>query len=218
MAVKKLPRMTYRYIQELTPEEIGKMDTDEVKKLLTATRKKVNTRRDQLHKVEDKVFSGALHKLEFGKDILDNPKSVDEMSRNRMLSEFFWLQKFLQSKTSNVKGARKANIEEDARIFGVTKKGRPKYRMNAQQRTDFWKVYLEFVHQHPTATNLFQSEQIMQHLGEMRKGSKGKNIDLSPETLNYVYNSLYEKMMEEHGEYEYSDANVFSGNWDDKQR
>lgn len=67
-----------------------------------------------------------------------------KLSRAKAILEIARLQRFLQSETSTPKGIRDVHREQDARIFGITKTGRPKRTMSEEQRKAYWAAYNEF--------------------------------------------------------------------------
>ena len=63
---------------------------------------------------------------------------------------------------------------------------------------------------------LYGSNRIQQALGEMVKGNKTKTLgSLNVEDFDMLLNNLAESQEEEQGDYEFDDANVYSGRWTD---
>lgn len=207
-----MPRITYDYLKNLSPTELGKMKKAEIKRILKEARKKYEVRRRQLNKEASKVWSPALEKMEAYYD--EGTPALSKISRNRALNEVMQIQTFLNAETSTVSGARKVMREQDIRIFGETSSGRPKHRMTVSQRTNFWSAYQEFLSQNKTSATVFGSNAIQQYLGELviNKGS----IEISPEQFEQMLDDLRE--MGEETEYGYENANVFSGNWNPRNR
>ena len=186
--------------------------------LLRKMRTKFQSRSKQLEKVEEKVYSPALEKMEAYYD--DGRKTLSRITMNQAKSEIFQLQDFFNAETSTVSGARRVMREQDLRIFGASPKGMPKKRMTVDQRTKFWSFYKEFLSTYKNAEYIYGSNKIQQFLGDMFIKSKRGNsssTELSEENFDSLLSAL-QLSIEEQEEYEYGDNDVFSGNWDDKSR
>lgn len=155
---------TMKRIQNVTPEEIGKMKEGELEKLVTATRKQVERRIKRIEK--SGLYSHAADAYE--KKIVDHDRLPDPrvMTINQMRAEMSSHQSFLSAKTSTIKGIKDVNKQQDLRIFGSKTPGgkTPKYTMNREERTKFWKFYNEFEHQHKRAS--FDSTRVQQLISE----------------------------------------------------
>lgn len=203
-----MARVTYQYIKDMKPSELNKMSKSQLADLLRKIRVKTQTRMEQLNKAKN-VYSPA-------KDVFEeNVKSpsISKMSRNAMLHEILGHQSFHQAKTSTVSGAKKVAREQDIRIFGG-KNGRPAHRMTAAQRSKFWALYEEFQKTYKNAEYLYGSNRIQQYLGDMIFKKRIKSgTDINVEDLNSLLDALQQSIeeQEELGEYEYQDANVYSG-------
>lgn len=200
-------RVTYDYIRNLDPAEVSKMSKREIVSLLKQVRGKYETRAKVLDKYSDKVYSPAKEKMDVyyqktGKIPLSN------ISRNSAYNEIFQIQQFFKAKTSDVKGAREVMRDQDIRIFGSTKSGRPRKRMTTEQRTRFWSLYAEFINTNKTAEYVFGYSNILQELGNIViSGPSGNNIE--------VFDELEERLRKrrETGTGFGTDT-VFSGEWD----
>lgn len=91
---------------------------------------------------------------------------LKKMSRNQLILEFARYAAFFQSETSTIAGIRKVNREQDIRLFGATRAGRPKKVLTSDERTKFWELYNEYLNQEPSATSRFGSESIQQHIAQ----------------------------------------------------
>lgn len=92
---------------------------------------------------------------------------LTEMTRNQLLLEFFRYATFFNSETSTAEGIKRLNREQDARIFGVDNKGRPRSTMSKEERTLFWDTYEEYKNQFPADVNQqFSSEQTQQFIAD----------------------------------------------------
>lgn len=132
---------------------------------------------------------------------------LTKMTRNQLILEFARYSKFFQDKTSSERGIREVNREQDARVFGVDKRGRPQRTMTNEEREKFWSLYEEFQNQKPTANSRFGSESIQQMVADalFDEGiAGGTKMDF----LNKVEERLVENRRKENSR---SVPNVYSG-------
>ena len=187
-----MPRVTYEYLKNLDPAEIGKMNTSEVKNILEQARKKYDTRVKQFDKQGRFFYSYARTKMDDYYNDVGKP-SINRISRNRAMAELFRLQEFFSAKTSDVKGAREVNKEQDRRIFGVDKNGKPLGKMTSAERKAYWDLYDEFVNQNPTYEYIYGSNRIQQYLGDyiLNAPEDGKGtVDSNPDIIANLRNAL----------------------------
>lgn len=111
------------------------------------------------------IFSYAQEKFE--SSMQGKGKPFSEMSRNQLLIEYFRYANFFNDKTSTVEGIKQVNREQDIRIFGEGRGGRPLYSMHEDERKQFWRLYDEFKNQNKDATTKYGSESIQQSLADM---------------------------------------------------
>ena len=177
-----MAKITKRSFLKLNPSDIGKLKSPELRELIRGVRNLVSQQEKTFNKYDQTVYSPALDKM---KDYYEDrgKKAPSKMNVNQMRSELFRLQEFFDSDTSTVPGARKVQAEQDRRIFGTDKRGRPKYRMTVQQRSDLWKVFEEYKKLRPSDA-LEQSNIIQQAVGQILI-EEGK-IDFNMDTLNKV--------------------------------
>ena len=209
--------ITYEEIRKLSPTELGKMSKSQLSDLLRKVRVKTQTRLEQLEKVSNTVYSPAAEMLWQKTQFKKPPTS--KMTRNQVLSELFAHQSFHSAKTSSVQGARKVQREQDIRLFGTSPSGNPRHRMTVKQRYKFWAIYDEFNRTYKNKEYLYGSSRIQQALANMIKGNRIKsentiNTDDLDELLRTLEDSFKEEQ-EEQGDYEFNDANVYSGRWTD---
>lgn len=208
-----MPRITYDYIKNLKPSEIGKMKKSEIIKILKSARQKYNTRKGQLYG----TWSPALDKMEvYYNENGQTPAS--RISRNKAINELFNLQSFLSAETSTERGARRVMLEQDIRIFGQTSRGLPKHRMTIEQRSKFWEIYNRFIETNQLATTMYTSAKIIQFLGEIQTGAGSSQLDWSIDDFNDWIEELDRRQREEEEDNGFTTANVFSGRWTPKQR
>ena len=177
-----MAKITKRSFLKLNPSDIGKLKSPELRELIRGVRNLFSQQEKTFNKYDQTVYSPALDKM---KDYYEDrgKKAPSKMNVNQMRSELFRLQEFFDSDTSTVPGARKVQAEQDRRIFGTDKRGRPKYRMTVQQRSDLWKVFEEYKKLRPSDA-LEQSNIIQQAVGQILI-EEGK-IDFNMDTLNKV--------------------------------
>lgn len=143
---------TMKRIQEVSPEEIGKMKEGELEKLVNATRKQVERRIKRIEKSGLYSHAAAAYEESIAKhERLPDPRV---MTINQMRAEMSSHQSFLKAKTSTVKGIKDVNRQQDLRIFGPKTPGgkTPKHTMDHKERVKFWRFYNEFEHQHKRAS------------------------------------------------------------------
>lgn len=204
-------KITKNYIKNLTPSQIGKMNSAELRSLLRGMRN-LFTQQDKVFKrYEGKVFSPAREKMkEYYED--NGRRYISGMNMNQMRSEAFKLQDFFQSKTSTVPGARAVEVAEDKRLFGEDKRGRARYRMNSEERTKMWALIEEY--KRLNKQEIFESDIVQQAVASMViDASKGiGNLDISSLNMEEISRRI-EILREERWEndYEDSDYDVFSG-------
>lgn len=204
-------RLTYQQIRELDPAEVGKMSTEDLRNLLGEARKKYSVRAKSLKRVSDKIYSPALEAMErYYGDV--GVQSTEQVSRNRAYNELFNIRQFFNAKSSDVKEARKINIEQDKMLFGVTKSGRAKFRMDTKQRKKFWDLYDDFTEFSKTAETAFGYQNIWSELATI--------VVEQPYLINdklAVFNLLESRLNHEKSERREGfdkDNTAFSGSWD----
>ena len=204
-------RLTYQQIRELDPAEVGKMSTEDLRNLLGEARKKYSVRAKSLKRVSDKIYSPALEAMErYYEDV--GVQSTEHVSRNRAYNELFNIRQFFNAKSSDVKEARKINIEQDKMLFGVTKSGRAKFRMDTKQRKKFWDLYDDFTEFSKTAETAFGYQNIWSELATI--------VVEQPYLINdklSVFNLLENRLNHEKSERREGfdkDNTAFSGSWD----
>ena len=205
-----MARITKRSFLKLNPSDIGKLKSPELRELIRGVRNLFSQQEKTFNKYDQTVYSPALDKMkEYYED--RGKKAQSKMNVNQMRSELFRLQEFFDSDTSTVPGARKVQAEQDRRIFGTDKRGRPKYRMTVQQRSDLWKVFEEYKKLRPSDA-LEQSNIIQQAVGQILI-EEGK-IDFNMDTLNKVMEKVEQERVRFNWEMDidYDDSEpVFTG-------
>lgn len=199
-------------------EKIAKIPIEEVAKLSGETGKKqlekyVSTmrssyrRRVQSFRHNNQV-SHAQISLE--RSLVARPVPLKNMSRNQLILEFVRYSKFFNSETSSLSGIRKVNRIQDARIFGVNKRGKPLATMTSEQRERYWNLYEEFLNQKPLLSAPSYSSHVQQSIAEALFNDK-----ISPDNLvkflDYVESKIKKTIASENME---DIPNVHSGRGD----
>lgn len=103
---------------------------------------------------------------------------ISSMSMRQLHMEFARYAQFFKSETSTLEGIRKVNRQQDVRIFGVDEKtGRPLQTMSSEQREEYWKLYDEYMNQHPE--HYLASEQVQRLLGSAQFFPSDSKFDIS---------------------------------------
>ena len=184
-----MARITKRSFLKLNPADIGKLKAPELRELLRGVRNLFTQQEKTFGKYKQSVYSPALDKMEnFYED--RGKQAPSRMNTNQMRNEVFRLQEFFDSDTSTVPGARKVQSEQDRRIFGTDKRGRPKYRMSVEERTQLWSIFEEYKKIRPS--DVFEQSNIVQQaIGQVLIESD--KIDFSMDTLYKVMDKVMDQ-------------------------
>lgn len=202
-------RITYAKLKSMSASEISKLNQQEAAEMLRQFREKFQYRQKAFDRVGKNVYSPALEKME-GYYERNGVQSPETMNVNRIRSELFHIQEFFNSKTADVKGARKVMRDQDASIFGVDSKGRPLKRMSIEERTEFWATYEEFLKTYKNAEAMYGSDRIQQFLGDVMKGNKARK-NMFSSGLTERFNALNTMLRESEGEHHVELRNVRQG-------
>lgn len=227
-----MARLTKKSFLKLTPSEIGKMKSPELRELLRGARNLFSQQSKTFEKYSDKIYSHSYEKMreyyrDHGREKVEIkggvesystvPERMNKMNINQMRNEVFRLQEFFDSKTSTVPGTRQVTSDMAKRIFGETKSGRPKKNLSVDEWRDFWSIYDEYKRQRPADTST-QSKIVQQMLAQMFTSSL-KNSGISPAfaqaTLDELRDLVEERGRRENWEMDVSyegTGSVFTGN------
>jgi len=202
-----MARLTKKSFQKMSASDIGKMKSPELRELIRGARQLYMSQDKVFKRYESSVYSPSREKMqdfyeEYGK------KSPSRMNMGEMRREAFRLQEFFEAETSTVPGARRVQSEQDKRIFGTTKSGRAKKRMNLEQRKKFWSAYNEFKNlKNETYIRNMGSNTVMQTLAEiMMESASAYDVDFSIELFNNL-----EIRLEERRQYEEWEMSNYDG-------
>lgn len=202
-------KITYAKLKSMGASEISKLNQKDAAEMLRQFREKFRFRQKAFNRAGKNVYSPALEKME-GYYERNGVQSPDSMNVNRIRSELFHIQEFFNSKTADVKGARKVMRDQDASIFGVDSKGRPLKRMSIEERTEFWSTYEEFLKTFKNAEAIYGSDRIKQFLGDVMKGDKTRKNMFSTGLMER-FNALNTMLRESEGEHHVELRNVRQG-------
>lgn len=151
------------------------------------------------------LYSHAMYQFE---DVPGNLfRSYDKMTNNQIIAEIIRLSNFFNSRTASVQGIREVNKEQDRRIFGETKTGKPLQQMTESERKLYWALYNEYFNNDSTRTSKFGSNSVQQTLADMLVEEGDPNDRQSFfDRLDQKLNAQKNKQNEAE-----SYANVFSG-------
>lgn len=184
-----MARITKRSFLNLNPSDIGKLKAPELRELLRGARNLFTQQEKTFDRYKKSVYSPALDKMEdFYED--RGKQAPSRMNMNQMRNEVFRLQEFFDSDTSTVPGARRVQAEQDRRIFGTDKRGRAKYRMTVEQRSQLWSIFEEYKKMRPSDV-MEQSNIVQQAIGQIL--IENDKIDFSMETLNKVMDKVIDQ-------------------------
>lgn len=190
-------------IAETPIEEISKWKQKEMASTLKKLRTSYSRRVASFHRKgivsEAEIAFGAGHSMK---------RNIEDMTRNQMLFEVARLQAFFQSKTSTERGVREVNMAQDASIFGVNRRGIPKYTMNNEERARYWALYHEYYNMYKSESTRYSSESIKQMLGEILRSREINPSDFVS-ILDKVQSEL-ESQRESELEEDFA-ANVYQG-------
>ena len=215
-----MAKLTKKSLLNLTPSEIGKMKNPELRAILRGARQLYTQQEKVLNRYSQQVYSHA-HELMNDYYEENGTKSLSRMRQSELRGEIFRLQEFFDSESSTVPGARKIALEQDKRIFGETKTGKPKRRMTVEQRKNFWSAYDEYknIHSESYVRNM-GSNTIQQMLAEIATESATFDDDFedgnwfTAEMLADLDRRVQERKESEEWEasgYDNFDGNVHSG-------
>ena len=136
-----------------------------------------------------------------------NRKQIKDMSRNQLILEIARYQKFFNDQTSSEAGIRSVNREQDVRIFGADKRGRPNRTMTSQERLRYWSMYDEYLNINPTETYKYGSESVQQALADIMftQGTTGEDF---MSIMDRVQQKLQEEALKRNAR---ERPNVYSG-------
>ena len=156
MAISK---MSLKQIMDFTWEDISKLNAKESRVYYNRLKKFAKQREARISKAGE--YSSALEN--------NLPRGIPAIKRNSSRNEIQHniasVRSFMESPTSTLTGIKTQRKVTSARIFGVDKKGRPKYTFSGvEEERRFWSAYHEFMNQNPTY--LFESNRVRQFLAQ----------------------------------------------------
>lgn len=137
------------------------------------------------------------------------PTSISKMSYNQLILEIARYSSFFTSETATESGIRRVNREQDIRLFGEGKRGKPNRSLTNEEREKYWSVYEEFKNQYELFSTQPYSETVQQSLAEIMFQDGQQELSMMT-LLHNVEESVEEKIAQENLR---SVPNVLSGDW-----
>lgn len=194
--------LTKKRFTNLTPSDIAKMKSPELRELLRGARNLFTQQEAKFKRYEEKTYSPALGKMREYYDEVGGKKAVSKMNMNQMRSELFQLQDFFEAKTSTVPGARKVQSDMAKRVFGTDKRGRAKKNPGTSWWSNFWSLYDEYKKMRP-ADVFEKSSLVQQMLGQIL--IENNEMDFSARSLEQLADRLQEEKERFNWELDYDD-------------
>lgn len=217
---------------KISPEELSKLSDATIRKYVRTMRSSFIRRSASIKKQGFYSFAAMKLENEFkqlakrkNKGILpegykfrQSRENLKDMDRMRLMVEFYRYAEFFNSKTSQVSGIKKIELEQDKRLFGVDENGNATRRMTADERRLYWDVYNEFKKQVPGFKQLYNSEQVQEVFGDFvsLEGEYDKELSdmiIGGKSLIEVLEKAKEKLdkLKAEEEYGYLGPGVFTG-------
>lgn len=142
---------------------VGKNElADMLKKVRSSTARRVaSLKKSGAFSYAAMQFEQAMKKTYFNGQMPD----ISKMSWQSIERELRSHHQFWASKTSSASGARKEQIEQSKRIWGVDKKGKPLKVMTFDESKAFWSAYDEFNELYKGQLARYDSNRIQQAVG-----------------------------------------------------
>lgn len=215
-------------IAEIPIEEIQKLSGSEGMKQLAryvnVLKQGVKRRAEQFARAGE--FSYALDALEKQKPSMKKASDIGigqptMRRRGKLVSDIVKYQQFFKDQTSTLEGIKEVNRKQDIRIFGEVlneegeKTGAPVATMTADERREFWSVYMEYEKSPQYAVDLtgyVASSTVQMLLQDMM--TKHPTLDKAQlmEKVHEEFQTMeVQRLMEAAKQGKESVANVFSG-------
>lgn len=114
---------------------------------------------------------------------------VNKLTRNQLILEIARYSKFFNDATSSESGIKEINRQQDIRIFGKDKRGRPLKTMTQEEREKYWDLYEEFRNMFPQWRTQPFSESVQQLLADALF-----HEDLDEDSIPFESKTLMEKL------------------------
>lgn len=127
-------------IKNLTPQDLNKMNRAALAKLVSSSERIITRRLKSIEKADRFSWAGENYtKSRAG------TYSVRGKNRNQLLSQAFNQISFFTSPSSTLEGIKKIERNQDMRLFGTTKSGRPRRTLDVSERREMWNLYSTFM-------------------------------------------------------------------------
>lgn len=136
------------------------------------------------------------------------PVQLTKLTRNQLILEFARYSSFFNSVTSTEAGIKEVNKQQDIRLFGSDKRGRPLYTMTQSQRDDFWDLYEEYKVQNPSKFTNYGYNKVQEAIAMMVESGN----EIGPDNLTNALKRVT-KILESENEIVNMEGvpNVYSG-------
>ena len=152
-------------IEEIVKKTTSAIDIKELIKMVNVMRSGAKARIKSIEKAG--LYSYAADKFapseKTVREMLKGKTAVEQ--RNILVQEFARYQAFFESKTATKEGIREIELEQDIRIFGVDRYGKPNASLPKEARMKYWALFSEYsISQASEATRL-GSDRLQQMIG-----------------------------------------------------
>ncbi len=196
-------------IAHISPEKISKLSGPEGNATL---RSYISTMR-QGYVRRTRAFANrglvSYAQIQFEKNQVQSTVPLKSMNRTQLLLEYYKYQQFFRSQTSTIAGIKKIQREQDVRLFGQSKSGRPLKTMTKEQRELYWELYDEYLNQNPNMNSQVYSERVQQVIAQALFVDF-ENPDQRVSFFQNISNRMEERYIEENIG---SVPNVHMGRW-----
>ena len=198
---ERIAKMSASDISRISDERLRRLNTREALELSKRVGELVWKRMAAIEKKGLTYMAGAERYLSEKKyNFMAQPAT-----RAQAIRDIAHGRQFFGAKSSTVKGIERILKEQDDRLSKLA--GKKITFSSEQSRTDFWKAYQEFLHQHSEFDNQRDSDRIQRFLAEAgfwrTRGYDAKDLELA---LDYMkarnasdLASVHEKMKERYG-------------------
>lgn len=108
-------------------------------------------------------------------DTSSKNRKINELSRNQLIAEFARYSKFFNDATSTKAGIKRVNKEQDIRLFGADRRGRPKRTMTSAERLAYWELYDHYINSNLADSVRWGSTRLQQVVAEVFKDNPADN-------------------------------------------
>lgn len=191
-------------IMNMSWDDLNTLNTKDLKQLTSRLVSSANKRIKRLSNIPHGEFSFAYQKVkEQGRKF-----SVRGLDVDQTRTEFANVRRFLNMKTSTLKGWKKYRADTMSRLTEALNVDELKWTLATEKK--FWKVYRKFEELHSGTFKRGDSSRAQQELTEIFESSdKRRSQDFFLKRINDLYKDLYEENQDEENQ-EDTQQDVFS--------